>query len=137
MMHRMKYFPSFMVAVLLAVFVLSAVRKVQAQTVYHHIHKTSVYEYLDELAGLQIIELNSAVKPYSRKLIAEKLAEAKRQKEKLNPRQREELAFFLKDFNKELHSGEDFTRRFDLLYHQDSLFTFTMNVIGGLHYFPS
>ena len=44
-----------------------------AQVVYEHISNTSIYDYLDEMAGLKIIELNSIIKPYPRKMIREKL----------------------------------------------------------------
>lgn len=63
---------------------------------------SSVYEFLDEMAQEKKIELNSAVKPYSRMFIAKKLEEINEQKTDLNKRQQKELAFYLKDFNKEL-----------------------------------
>ena len=53
-------------------FVLS----VEGQVVYEDINNTWIYEFLDELANLKVIEINSVVKPYSRQYIAEKLKEA-------------------------------------------------------------
>ena len=75
---------------------------------------SSVYDFLDELANQHVIELNTAVKPYARMLIAEKLQEAEEQQDELTPRQQKELAFYLKDFGKETHEGKDWDRRIDL-----------------------
>ena len=49
------------------------------QSIYHHISHKSLYNFLDELTNQQIIELNTAVKPYSRMFIAKKLQEAAQQ----------------------------------------------------------
>ena len=48
----------------------------KTQVVYEDINNTAIYEFLDELANLKIIEINSVVKPYSREYIARKLVEA-------------------------------------------------------------
>ena len=79
-----------------------------AQTVYYHIQNTELYSFLDEMAGERLIEVNTAVKPWARMFIAEKLDELDGQRESLNPRQQKELDFYLKDFNKELKHGKDF-----------------------------
>ena len=47
-----------------------------SQVVYEDINNVGIYEFLDELANLKVITLNSVVKPYSRGYIAEKLEEA-------------------------------------------------------------
>ena len=73
-----------------------------AQEVPHPVNNTGVYEFLDELASIKIIEINSAVKPYSRLFIANRLKEADEQKDLLNTRQQKELDFYLMDFGKEL-----------------------------------
>lgn len=75
---------------------------VQAQEVPHPIANAGVYEFLDELAALQMIDLNSAVKPYSRLYIANRLKEAEGKREELNIRQQKELDFYLMDFGKEM-----------------------------------
>jgi len=64
------------------------------------VSSTGIYDYLDELSNAQIITLNSAVKPYSRILISEKLAEAYNKRAELNLRQQKELDFYLMDFSK-------------------------------------
>ena len=48
-----------------------------AQVVYEDINNVGIYEFLDELANLKVIEINSVIKPYSRRFIAEKLYQAK------------------------------------------------------------
>lgn len=105
-----------------------------AQEVNKHISYISIYDFLDELANGHLIELNSAVKPYSRKLIASKLKEAEAQQELLTRRQQKDLAFFLKDYNKEYIPNKNFKRRLDLFYYRDSLFSFTLNPILGYSY---
>ena len=71
---------------------------VNAQDIPQHISYTRIYDFMDELANDKIFELNSAIKPYSRALIAEKLLEAEEQSHKLNRRQRKELQFFLNEY---------------------------------------
>ncbi len=105
-----------------------------AQEVNKHISFISIYDYLDELANIQVIELNSAIKPYSRHLIYEKLHEAEIKQEQLTKRQKKDLAFFLKDYNKEVIPNKKFKRRYDLFYYRDSLFQFTLNPILGYTY---
>ncbi len=78
-----------------------------SQEVPHPVSNTGIYEFLDELAGMQIIEINSAVKPYSRLFIANRLKEADEKREQLNPRQQKELDFYLMDFGKELGRGRN------------------------------
>ena len=102
------------------------------QEVPQPVKNYGIYEFLDELASLQIIEINSAIKPYSRLLIANKLKEADQKREILNSRQQKELDFYLMDFGKELYPGKDWKRRKDLFYYKDSLFSLTVNpILGG------
>jgi len=95
---------------------------------------SSVYEFLDEMAQMKYIELNSSVKPYSRIFIAHKLTEIEKSKEYLNKRQGKELSFYFRDFNKELKKKGDFEKRKDLFFYKDSLFTLTVNPILGVEY---
>jgi hypothetical protein len=69
-----------------------------SQDIPEHISYTRIYEFMDELANDGFFELNSAVKPYSRSFIAEKLEETKNQSKLLNSRQKKELDFFLNEF---------------------------------------
>ena len=78
----------------------------QAQVVYEDINNVGIYEFLDELANLKMIAINSVVKPYSRHFIAEKLMEAeiqlriKNDELRINRNRRilKELMFYLQDY---------------------------------------
>jgi len=131
---------------------------IYSQEVPHSINNTGVYDFLDELANSRIIEINSAVKPYSRLFISKKLTEADSSRALLNRRQQEELDFYLMDFGKEKEwrnnttaqrhngtteqrhngkkkhgfGGEWPDKRLDLFYYRDSLFSLTVNpILGG------
>ncbi|MDD3079070.1 MAG: capsule assembly Wzi family protein [Paludibacter sp.] len=69
-----------------------------AQDIPQHISYTRIYDFLDELAADGLIELNSAIKPYSRSFITHKLIECQQQNDKLSKRQQEEITFFLNDY---------------------------------------
>ncbi len=120
---------------LLISFLMFLLMNSQSQTVYQHIGNYELYFFLDELANEKIIYINSAVKPYSRKFIAKKLEEAQTKEDQLNNRQKAQLRFYLKDFNKELKKDKNFDKRFDLLYYKDSLFSITVNPVAGIQYF--
>ncbi|MBK7712259.1 MAG: hypothetical protein IPJ37_15830 [Bacteroidales bacterium] len=77
-----------------------------AQEVPHSVRNTGVYDFLDELANKQIIEINSAVKPYSRLFISNRLKEADLKRDLLTARQQKELDFYLRDFGKEYQIGK-------------------------------
>jgi len=102
-----------------------------SQVVYEDINNTAIYEFLDELANLRVVELNSVVKPYSREYIARKLTEAAFQlgirneesgvqlrinneelKIKVSKRLVKELMFYLQDFQleKPLQKAKDSSR---------------------------
>jgi len=95
----------------------------QGQVVYEDINNKGIYDFLDELANLKVIEINSVVKPYSRQFIAEKLVEAReyvsgsgfrvpgskkdvqglnKKRYVLNKRQVKELEFYLQDYQIDL-----------------------------------
>jgi hypothetical protein len=88
-----------------------------SQVVYEDINNKGIYEFLDELANLKVIELNSVIKPYSRQYIAyqlkgvldrlnelenmdksDSLSKLDHRILKLNKRQRRELAFYWQDY---------------------------------------
>lgn len=122
------------------------------QEVYQNIDNKAIYNFLDELANDGIITLNSAIKPYSRIFIAEKLIEAKEKSEHLSKRQKDDIDFYLLDYSKELPGFQTtdflgkniimkekvpFKKRIDLFYYKDTLFNFTINPIMGLEYFSN
>ncbi len=126
------------------------------QEVPQAVENKGIYEFLDELANIRIITINSAVKPYSRLLIFQKLKEAEEKRDQLNMRQQKELEFYMMDFGKEekwrkgtmaqgpkgatntisyfggkTRGTTDNLRR-DLFYYRDSLFSLTVNpILGG------
>ena len=128
------------------VFFLMLVQGAKAQVVFQPT-TSGVYDFLDEMAGLRVIELNSAVKPYSRLFIAQQLqAVQATDSGQLSRRQRKELAFYMRDFYKDIPAtGSDERRvlrplrripaqgkRFNALFYRDSLLTITVNpIIGG------
>lgn len=103
-----------------------------AQEIPQSVNNKQLYEFLDELANQHVIIINSAIKPYSRLFIAQRLKEAGEKRDQLNPRQQKELDFYLLDFGKELNVGKEWKRRKDLFYYSDSLFSLTINpILGG------
>ena len=76
---------------------MSFAANIFCQNIPQNISYTRIYEFVDELANEGIFEVNSAVKPYSRDFIAQKLREAFDNEELLNRRQVEELHFFMQD----------------------------------------
>ncbi len=122
------------------------------QVVYQHVSNTAVYEFLDEMANLKFIELNSAVKPYSRKVIAEKLMELNTRIMELSKRQKKELEFFIKEYRKEISTGKqidyagrnyfgktkiafkDRAKRPDLFYYRDESFMLSFNPVLGVQF---
>lgn len=114
-----------------------------AQDIPYSVENYGIYDYLDELAGEQIISVNSAIKPYTRQYISDKLQEAYSNRDLLSARQRKELDFYLLDFGKEKvltprvqwFKGEKGEKRADLFYYRDSLFSVTVNPILGAEVF--
>lgn len=102
-----------------------------SQVVYENIDNP-VYQLLDEIAAKDVIDINTFSKPYSRKFIAESLELASAADSLFNRRQNREIAFYLKDYGKELNKGKDWDRRRDLFYYSDSVFKVTVNpIVGG------
>lgn len=116
---------------------------------YLPVHPTDhVYLFLDELTNEDIIDFNTAVKPYSRKQIGQWLAEAEKDLSQFNDRQIKELAFYMHEFPAE-REDKGFTDLFfiprdtarysrpvgRLLRYSDSQFTMNVNPILGVNYF--
>ena len=135
----------FITAVILMAAVLGT-----GQTVYQHVSSEGIYDFIDELANTEIIDLNSAIKPYSRKDIALMLQQADKERDELNSRQKEELDFYLMDYKAELNRWPDYPEKFDLfrknrnlatslnppaLSYGDSLFSLVLKPIWGIRYF--
>ncbi len=69
-----------------------------SQEIPEHISSTGIYDFMDELSLLGIVDLNDVVKPYSDKDIYLSLQKAKIQSVALNSRQLKELEFYLKEY---------------------------------------
>lgn len=78
-----------------------------AQNIPQSMAYTQIYEYLDEMATDGLIHINSAIKPYSRAMIAEKLSELQQMDSLLNKRQRKELYFYLNEYSLERDTVPD------------------------------
>jgi len=126
--------------------------RLEAQVVYEHVSNTAIYDFLDELANAKIIEINSAIKPYSRIFIAEKLKIASENRDKLNNRQQKELDFYLKDYRLELESTTKGMKPLNLFpksnhvatalnplgfHYRDSIFTLSVRPIWGIDYYTN
>ncbi len=115
------------------------------QFIPEHIKYTNIYEFLDELANEQIIDLNTTVKPYSKVFIGEKLREAANKADKLNSRQKKEIAFFQQIYNPEYIDNLTYTHRFNLvnnsntqislnpagIFYHDEIFNLSIKPIAG------
>ncbi|MEY4594123.1 MAG: hypothetical protein RIQ47_533 [Bacteroidota bacterium] len=113
----------------LVVVLLLAAQVVTAQ----HLSNIDLYDFLDELASSGAIELNSAVKPYSREFIIDKLEDARQQKDLLNNRQQQQLEQYYYAYVHTLPEGKDRTSGLEWLgyYYKDSLFDFQAKPILG------
>ncbi len=80
---------------------------VYAQNIPVSTEYTLIYDFLDELAGEQVIHLNSAIQPYTRNQIADYLIEAQAKDSLLNKRQKKDLAFFLNAYSLERDTMPD------------------------------
>ncbi len=97
-MNKIKYI--FIVVSLCVAFVVQANDRKPASLggVPEYVGYTQVYDFVEELADMGIISVNSVVKPYDRNQIAAWLLEAAEVDTLLSVRQRKELWFYLNDF---------------------------------------
>ncbi len=127
-----------------------------SQVVYEHVSNENIYEFLDEMANEKLIDLNSAVKPYSRLFIAKKLLEIKQKADSnntiLNKRQLKELIFYLQGFQLESDKPMNFPKKTDLfgknnnlatavnppgIYYKNHPFTLSFKLILGLQFWSN
>jgi len=85
------------VLVYFSLFMITGQYALQSQTAYHHISDKGIYNLLDELASMHIIDLTTAVKPYSRMQIYKWLEEA-HDTEGLSLVQYQRIRYWLKEF---------------------------------------
>ncbi len=134
--------------VLTIVFVINVILGFSQDNPLHISHK-SVYSFLDEMASLHLIDINTALKPYSRMYVYEKLKEIETQSEKLNNVQRKELKFHLLEFNLEANSPKEnyklnaFRKNENVnlclyplgVYYNDKWFKISLKPIWGVEYY--
>jgi hypothetical protein len=136
--------------IILAIILVTGMLASQSQVVYEHISNTAIYDFLDELANAKLIEINSAIKPYSRIFIAEKLKEVSSKKDQLNKRQQKELEFYMKDYRLELQAATKGMKPLNIfpkndhlatalnplgLHYRDSIFALSVRPIWGIDYY--
>lgn len=141
--------------ILFSLLIIIITHSTNAQTVpVHHLH-TSIYDFMDELANDKIIEINSAIKPYSRKFIYTKLKEAELKQKDLNKRQIKDLNFYSKiyAFDGDLYYNP-YAENAKLnilkkrpgfntginplgLFYKDSSFSFSLKPIWGIRYYTN
>jgi hypothetical protein len=72
--------------------------QVFSQTAWQHVSDRGIYQFMDELAGMHIIDISTTVKPYSRKDIAAALDAAEAQWTRLTLSQRSRLEQYTKEY---------------------------------------
>ncbi len=92
---------------LITLFLLIFTQSLISQTSYLHISNTKLYDFIDELANIGIIDITTAIKPYSREDVAKFLIEAESKKEQLSAARKSQLAVFLKEFDIEIPIKKD------------------------------
>lgn len=138
-------------AIYLIVFFTFIFSETKAQDIPQHISYYRIYELLDELANEGLIDLNSAIKPYSRQFIADHLKQVSETIENqnlnsgLSRRQKAEIKFFLQEFAPELgtlptskvkfmHNKFGQAALWPPAYHySDSIFSARITPILGMH----
>lgn len=106
-----------------------------SQPVYEHVSHKGIYEFLDEMANMGVIELNSLMKPYTRSFINEKLAAADSSRKVLNKRQSEMLDFYLIAFDVAMQENRRITDfRKGAFHYHDSVFTIQLRPILGVSF---
>ena len=105
---------------------------VQSQVVYEHITNENIYVFLDELANEQWIEINGAIKPYSRSFIADQLIMAQSYRTEMSDRQMKELDFYLQGFTLEIDEHMKLNPKINFLKNTKG-FGFDINPLGGFY----
>lgn len=125
-----------------AVFVLCMLSSIMyAQPVLHSVGNTGLYDFIERMSLKRIVTSNEFQKPLTRGEIAQYLIKIDSSKSELNQLEREELAWYEKEFHDEMNpANTDFVddlksgvlnssseRRLRPFYYRDSLFTFDLS----------
>lgn len=119
-----------------------------AQVAYQHVSDRDIYNFLDELASIHVIRINSTVKPYPRTTIAGYLQKASEQSQMLSRSQRARLSHYMEEYQMELGELKEgewqlFKRDSSVSVHflppevayRDSFFRALMRPVYGFRYF--
>jgi len=114
-----------------------------AQIVYEPVN-SPVYEFLEQMSVKGIITYQDIIKPLARKNIANYLIEIKKQENKLSKVEKDELYFYLNDYQdeiKRLSCVKDTTESYNFIYpdfqsanlfnYKNELFTINADIIYG------
>ncbi|MFC2086843.1 hypothetical protein ACFLSA_01600 [Bacteroidota bacterium] len=121
-----------------------------SQESYEHISNSTIYHFLDELASEQVIIINSAIKPFTRKEIYNFLGQAIEKQDELNARQKKELYYFFDFYRfgneagylplkarinlfKKQDNWKTSMEHASLLF-RDSVFSFSLRPVLGIEY---
>jgi hypothetical protein len=124
--------------------------ELRAQTAYQHISDENIYSFIDDMASLQLIQVNTSVKPYSRARIAQWLNQVDMQKEQLSRSQQARLKNFMAEYALEsgnLKTGKATLFKKDSTYSvhmlppeitwRDPFFRAVMRPVYGIRYFSN
>lgn len=136
---------------IISVFLLIFSLNIIGQTVPVHITESDLYDFMDELANDGFIELNSAVKPYSKQQIYKWLIISKDNSD-LTDRQSKQIDFYLKEYGlqssdsinpygeSKLNLNRKWSTKSALsldqlgYFYKDKNFTFALKPIWGVDY---
>lgn len=140
----MKFFITFLL-------IITFTQVAKPQNIYVHLKEVELYSFIDELANEKLIELNSVVKPYTRKQVCDWLTTAAASTG-LSTRQKKQIDFYLKEYT--LYSSDSVnpygSSKLNLIgkwtnksalqlnqlgyFYKDDLFTFSVKPIWGIDY---
>ena len=104
-----------------------------SQVAFQDLNYQNIYDFLDEMANMGLISLNSSVKPYSREFIANNLKEIRLHQDILNNRQKKELSFYLRDYNFELSPGIDYSKEVPGFFKKQKNFGIPLSPLGFVY----
>ncbi len=124
-----------------ALILLFSLTILKAQVVNEPLYK-EVYNFLERLSNKGVIEFDDLILPVSRKTVFIKLTEAKEKQHLLTNLEKEELTFFLSDYNLENQDefnktifGKDKFSRFRFFSYSDTLLKINAEPITGFRIF--
>lgn len=124
--HKLRYDKMKKTTATVLLFCITAI--IKAQVVYEPL-TNNVYPFLSHMEVKQMLDINSEVKPYSRKYISQLLNQLKEKAGQLNPIEKEELDRFAKEFS-EIKTGSHIKNLVQYNY-SDTAFSFSINPALG------